>query len=210
MKKTLLIMFALFSALGFCCRAYSGQRDKVDPCYFISSDGWRFRYVKQLNPVEAQEKVDMLRAMGMSGAVPAIFQMILNTQDKCDWLRCSIIVPEDMLLIVGPTTRAVFVRESTQVTSLKLIFADRSGAQYWDSQDGEIPLGASQDINLFSIPPRKIALPDGTKIRAIAYVCFVLVPYGSHLEKDTLKEVMVTGIRVEDPKLSLPKRGEGK
>jgi hypothetical protein len=104
-----------------------------------------------------------------------------------------------MLVIVGPGTRAIFKRDSVEIVSKELIFIQREGFQYWSSQHGEIPLGPSEDIGLYTVGPLKVKR-DGKEFRAIGYVCFALVPYGSGITKQSLRGVMVSGARAESVK----------
>ena len=191
MKRLLFCILCLCVILG-------GRRAVVDnPCRYSSPEGWKFQFVKQFNPVDAQEKIEILRSVR---AIPPMLEMIMKTQDKYDWLQCGIVVPENMSLVVGPETKVIIRKDSVEVQSIKLIFTDRFGTQYWDSQYGQIPLGLSEHIGIYAKTGK--VTPDGgkTKLRVISYGVFVAVPSQSGITKSNIMEVKLTGVRVEEPR----------
>jgi len=170
--------------------------DKVNLCRYSSPEGWRFQYLKQFDPGEKEDKISLLRAIGQ---IPPALEMILNNQDQYDWLQCAILVPETFSLVVGPETKVLIKKDSGEIESIKLIFTDRSFIQYWDSKAGNIWLGLSENTDIYAAKPGKTTL-DGKKIRAISYAVFVLVPSKSGITKSNIKEVKLTGVRVEEPR----------
>lgn len=170
--------------------------DGVNPCRYSSPEGWRFQILKRFDPGENEDKIAILRAIGR---VPPAFDMIMNNQHEYDWLHCAILVPEMFSLVVGPDTKVIIKRDSVEIVSIKLIFTDHSFMQYWDSQVAPIWLGLSEETDIYAAKPGKITF-DGKKIRAISYAGFVLVPAHSGITTSNIKEVRLTGVRVEEPR----------
>ncbi|MFH0777345.1 MAG: hypothetical protein V2A71_01815 [Candidatus Eisenbacteria bacterium] len=190
-KKLAVISVAAFVLVAFVASVWAAER--VNPCRYQSPDGWRFQFLAQFNPIDIREKVELARKIQ---GIPPVLRMMLDSQNQYDWLQCGILVPENFCLTLGSLTKAVIKKDSVEVISNKLIFTDNSHYQYWDSQQGEITLGLSEDIDIKS-KVDKISLDGGkSKVRAIAYAVYALVPSGSNLTKSNVKEVRLTGVRV--------------
>lgn len=163
------------------------------PYRYASPDGWVLVLTAQF---DTPDRLETLRSTATLAASP-LAKMVLDTQDQYDWLQCTIAMPEGVSLTIGPNTKVVFRLDSVDVVGSGFIFTDRSAMQYWDSRCGEIPLGLSEKTDIFA-RTGKVSLPGAkTKVRAISYGAFVVVPDGSGITKSSVKEVKVTGVRVE-------------
>ena len=160
---------------------------------YVSPDGWVLVFTAQF---DTPDKLETLRSTATLAAAP-LAKMVLDTQDEYDWLQCTIAMPEGISVFVGPNTRVIFRRDSLDVVSRGLVFTDRSAMQYWDSRGSEIALGLAENADIYAMTG-KVSLPGAkTKVRAISYGAFVIVPDGSGINKSSVKEVKVTGVRVE-------------
>ena len=200
MKKTeiLILLATILFLVAYVAPVLAA--DKVNLCRYSSPEGWRFQYLKQFDPGEKEDKISLLRAIGQ---IPPALEMILNNQDQYDWLQCAILVPETFSLVVGPETKVLIKKDSGEIESIKLVFTDRLGRQYWDSQYGQIPLGLSEHTGIYAKSGEVTPDRGKTKLRVISYGVFVAMPKHSGITKSSIKEVKLTGVGVEESRQEL-------
>jgi hypothetical protein len=200
MKKTeiLILLATILFLVAYVAPVLAA--DEVNPCRYTDPKGWKFQFVKQFNPADVQEKIEILRSVGM---IPPMLEMIVKSEDKYDWLQCGIMVPENMSLVIGPETKVLIKKDSVEIVSIKLVFTDRLGRQYWDSQYGQIPLGLSEHTGIYAKSGEVTPDRGKTKLRVISYGVFVAMPKHSGITKSSIKEVKLTGVGVEESRQEL-------